>query len=80
MNIETARSFFLWCTVIDYGVLLLWVVLATLGRGWLYGLVGRIFPVSREQFDLLNYAGIALYKVGIILFNLVPLISLYIIK
>ncbi len=37
-------------------------------------------PLSREQFDLINYAGITLYKMGILLFNIVPLISLYIIK
>ncbi len=80
MSIETARSFFLWCSVIDYALLCVWALLATLGRSWWYGLVGRIFPVSREQFDLLNYGGIALYKIGIFLFNLVPLISLYIIK
>jgi hypothetical protein len=80
VTIETARSFFLWCSVINYALLGLWALLATLGRGWLYGLVGRVFPMSREQFDLLNYAGITLYKVGVLLFNIVPLISLYIIE
>ena len=27
MNLETVRSFFLWCSVINYAVLLLWVVI-----------------------------------------------------
>jgi hypothetical protein len=80
VSIENARSFFLWCSVINYALLIVWALLATLGRGWWYGLVGRIFRVSREQFDLLNYPGIALYKMGIFLFNLAPFISLYIIK
>lgn len=80
MSIETARNFFLWCTVINFAMLAVWGLLATLGRPWLHGLVGRVFSVSREHLDLLNFAGITLYKMGIFLFNLVPLISLYIIK
>ena len=35
--------------------------------------------VTTEQFDLFNLAGISLYKIGIILFNLVPCIVLYMI-
>jgi hypothetical protein len=80
VSIETARSFFLWCSIINYALLCVWALLATLGRGWLHGLVGRVFPVSREQFDLLNYAGITLYKMGTLLFSIVPLISLYIVR
>jgi hypothetical protein len=80
MTIEILRSFFLWCTILNYALLILWAVLATAGRGWWYELVNRIFPVSRDHFDLVNYAGIALYKMAVFLFNLVPLISLYIIK
>jgi len=32
-----------------------------------------------EQFDAVHYIGMALYKLGILLFNLVPAIALYII-
>jgi hypothetical protein len=35
--------------------------------------------LSTEQFDAVNFAGIALYKVGILLFNLVPWIALRIV-
>jgi hypothetical protein len=80
VSIETARSFFLWCSVINYALLIVWALLATLGRGWLYSLAGRVFPMSREQFDLVNYAGITLYKMGVLIFNIVPLISLWIIR
>jgi hypothetical protein len=80
VSLENARSFFLWYSVINYALLGVWALLATIGRGWWYGLVGRVFPIPREQFDLFNYGGIALYKIGIFLFNIVPLISLYIIK
>jgi hypothetical protein len=80
MSIETARGFFLWCSVINYAVLLIWVMLATLGRDWVYRLWGRWFRLSPEQFDMLNVGGITLYKTGIILFNIVPCIALYLVK
>jgi hypothetical protein len=38
---------------------------------------GTWFHLSREQFDALHYAGMAVYKVGILLFNLVPLTALF---
>jgi hypothetical protein len=80
MSLETARSFFLWCSIINYALLLLWTFIATIGRRWWYGPVGRIFPISREQFDVINYAGIALYKMGVLLLNVVPFIACYLIK
>ncbi len=79
MNIEMARSFFLWCTVINYGVLILWAVLFRFARDGLLRMWGKWVRVSSEQFDILNVAGISFYKLSIILFNLVPYIVLYII-
>jgi hypothetical protein len=80
MSIETARSFFLWCSVINYALLLVGVVAVTLGRRPLYGLTSRIFRMTPEQYDLFGYAWIVLYETGILLFNLVPLIALHLIK
>jgi hypothetical protein len=80
MSIETLRSFFLWCAILNYAFLLLWVVVATLGRGTMIRLKGRFFRLSDEQMDLINYCGILLYKMGIFLFNIVPCAALYIVK
>jgi hypothetical protein len=80
MGLDTARSFFLWCPVINYGVLLVWFGLVMAAREWLFRLWGRWFPIPREQFHTLNFAGMSLYKIGIILFNLVPCIALYLVR
>jgi hypothetical protein len=80
MNLETARSFFLWCTVINYGVLLWWALLFMFAHDAMLRLWGKWVRVSAAEFDILNIAGITLYKVGVFLFNLVPCISLYIIS
>lgn len=79
MNIETVRSFFLWCTVINYAVLLLWVVIFWVVHGWHFRLTNRFFKVSVETYDLVNFFGIAAFKIAIILLNLVPFIALSII-
>ena len=76
MTIEVMRRALLWCTIINYGILLVWFLSFMLGHDWMYGLHGRWFHLSVEQFDMLHYAGMSVYKIGIILLNLVPYFAL----
>ena len=39
---------------------------------WMRHLHSRWFRLSNEQFDTVHYAGMAVYKIGVLLFNLVP--------
>ena len=39
---------------------------------------GRWFRLSVEQFAMLHYVGMAIFKIGVILFNLVPYIALHV--
>jgi hypothetical protein len=78
--LETLRSFFLWCTIVDYAVLLLWFFLFLFARPWLRRLHGRWFRLSDDAFDLLHYGGMGIFKLGILLFNLAPYIALRIIS
>jgi hypothetical protein len=79
MSIAIVRKVLLWCAAINYGVLLVWFLFFMLAHEWMYQLHGRWFHLSVEQFDALHYAGMALYKLGILLFNLVPYIALRIV-
>ena len=76
MSISSASGVLLWCTVINFGVLLWWFLLFRLAHDWLYRLHGRWFRLSREQFDAIHYAGMAAYKIAILLLNLVPYVAL----
>jgi hypothetical protein len=76
MSIEVARTFLLWCTVIDYGVLLVWFLVFVFAHDWILRRHGRWFRLSPAQFDAVHYAGMSVFKIGIILFNLVPFIVL----
>ena len=79
MTIEMLRSFLFWCTVINYGILILWFVLFIGLRGWFFRL-GKLFGLSEERVNSLMFQGITFYKLAMFIFNLVPLIALYIIK
>jgi uncharacterized protein DUF6868 len=80
MDIEVVRNALLWCTIINYGFLIFWVVLYVLVHTWLRRLWGFWFRLTTEQFDAINFAGIMIYKVGILLFNLVPYVALVILR
>jgi hypothetical protein len=76
MTIDFARRFLLWCTVANYAVLIVWFLAFITAGNSLFGMHARLFRLSREQFDAIHYGGMAVYKIGILLFNLVPLIVL----
>jgi hypothetical protein len=79
MNVETLKAVLLWCAIINYAIVLLWGVLVMLAPGLLHW-PRRWFRMSAEQFDAINYAGILLYKIAVLLFNLVPYVALLIVS
>ena len=76
MDRESLLRFLLWAAGINYAVLLLWFGAFLFAHEPLYRLHTRWFALSREAFDGLNYAGVAIYKIGNILFFLVPALAL----
>lgn len=79
MSLEVLRNFLLWCIVINYGIMLVWFLFFTFARDWIQRLHGRWFRLSGDQFDALHYVGMSVYKIGILLFNLVPYVALCIV-
>ena len=79
MNIEFSRRFLLWCTVVNYGVLFVWFLVFVFAHDLMLSIHGRWFHLSSEQFDALHYGAMAIYKIGILLFNLVPCVVLWLI-
>ena len=79
MNHFPLGDFLLWCTILNYLILILWFAAFSLLHDWLFKLHGRWFRLTAAQFDALHYGGMAAYKVGILLLNLVPCIALNIV-
>ena len=81
MTIDAARQGFLYCTLINYGILILWCVVFRAGHDWHYRITKTWAPtLTREQYDLVNFGGIAFYKIGILFLNLIPYVALSLIN
>jgi len=79
MTLETIRAVLAWCTVINLGLFIWWFLFFALAHDWMYRLHGKWFKISVEKFDALHYAGMALFKMGLLLFNLVPYLAMRIV-
>lgn len=80
MNLETLQTFFGYCTLIGYGVLLLWTVVFRFAHDWHFGMAKGWFKTATvEAYDMVNFAGIAAFKLAIVLFFLIPFISIWLI-
>jgi len=79
MDIQTLTSFFMWCTIINTGILVFLALIYLLAPNLTYRLQSQWIPVSRETFDVVFYSFIGLFKVLVLVFNVVPWIALLII-
>jgi len=77
MSLDTLRTTLLRCALINYGILMLWFLAFVMAHDWVYLLHGRWFRLSVEQFDMIHYAGMAVYKIGVLLVNVAPWIALH---
>ena len=78
MDRNTLRDILLWSLVVNYVVLFIWFAVFVRAHDWMYRMHSRWFQLSRETFDAINYGGIAVYKVGVLLLNVAPLLALLI--
>ncbi|MEG1489345.1 DUF6868 family protein [Acinetobacter sp.] len=76
MNIAQLTDFLLYCTLINYVILLIWFFAFTFAKSWMKKLHRQWFNLSDQNFDAIHYSAMAVYKIGILLLNLVPLIAL----
>ncbi len=76
MNMAEWTRFFMWCTLIDGGLLLLWTGAVLFCPDLVYRLQSRWFPISRESFTVVMYAFLGGFKMLFLVFNLVPWMAL----
>lgn len=79
MTFETTRAVLAWCAVINMGLLLWWWVFFVAAHDWMYRRHCKWFKLSVERFDAIHYAGMAIFKSAIVLFNLVPYLAMRIV-
>ncbi len=80
MTIDMIRNVFMWCSIINMGLLLWWFLFITLAHDWIYNFHGRWFKLSVERFDTIHYSGIVFFKILVFIFNVIPYFALLIVS
>ena len=79
MDIQTITSFFLWCTILNGGILAVWTIFFVFAPDFAYRTQSKFFPISRESYNVVIYSSIGVFRIFFVVFNLVPLVVLLII-
>ena len=79
MDIQALTSFFMWTTVINLCVYLLWVTFLILTPDFVYNIQSRFFPLPRETFNTVVYSFLGVFKIFFLVFSVSPYLSLLII-
>jgi hypothetical protein len=78
MDISILKSFLLWCTIINAGMLLISSAMLTFAGGWVYAIHSKLFGISRDAFNIMIYCFIGVYKMFWLTLNVVPYVALVI--
>jgi len=79
MEIQTLTNFFMWCTIMNGALLVLWTIMLILAPDWVYRMQRKWFPIPRETFDVVIYAFLGMFKIVFLVFNVVPYVALLIV-
>jgi len=79
MNPDAIKDLLLYSLAFNYVTLMIWFGVFSLAHNWMYRLHSRWFSLSTETFDTIHYAGMALYKIGIIMLNIAPLVAFWLV-
>ena len=72
MDIEMLTKFFMWCTILNLGLLMLSFLILAFSGDFVYKMHSRWFPMPREAFSRILYSFIGMYKIIVFVFNVVP--------
>jgi hypothetical protein len=64
------------CFLLSVALLAFWGVCYLIIDDWVYGFHSRFFEMTRQQFDLIMYCGMAFVKLSAFVFFLIPYLSL----
>lgn len=69
----------MWCTIINAALFILSAIMIMSTQNFVYSVHNKLFSIPREAFNVTIYSFLGLYKIAIIVFNLVPWLALLII-
>ena len=79
MDTRTLTEFFKWSTITNAALFIRSAITFIAAPGFIYGWHGQLFHLPREAFDVVIHSFLGLYKIIILVFNLVPHVALRIV-
>ena len=79
MDIQTLTTFFMWCTIMNGALLVLWTTMCILTPDLVYRTQSKWFPIPRDTFNVVMYSFLGLFKIVFLVFNVVPYVALLIV-
>jgi hypothetical protein len=76
---QTLTTFFMWCTIINGSLLVLWAAFIAFAPNLVYRTQSTWFPGPRETFNVILYSFLGVFKIVFLVFNLVPYLALRIV-
>ncbi len=79
MDIRMLTDFFMWCTIVNAGLMILTFLVWLFAADFVYRLHGKWFAMPRETFNAIFYCFLGFYKIVFIVFNVAPWAALAIV-
>ena len=79
MDMQTLTTLFMWCTILNGGLLILSFLMVISVGDLAYKIHGSWFPMPRETYNAVLFSFIAIFKMLWLVFNVVPFLALLII-
>jgi hypothetical protein len=73
---ENLAGILIRCFFLVYALLLIWFIFCLVGGDWGYNLTSKWFQVSKHEYNLVCYCGIAFMKICVLTFFLIPYIAI----
>jgi len=80
MNLEQLTDLFQWMTIINIGVFVLSSVLIMLLKKSIYKMHAYLFGIQEDQVAIAAYGYLGRFKILVLVFNIVPYLSLLLIR
>jgi hypothetical protein len=80
MNLDQLTELFKWMTIINVVLLISSSVLVMLLKNVMCKMHGRLFGIKEDSVALVAYGYLGMYRVLVLVFNIVPYVSLLLIK
>jgi hypothetical protein len=76
-RLEVTAKILIRCFILNFALVLFWFFFFLIGSSqWGYELHSKIFDITRHEFALINYCGIAFVKLCNIIFFLFPYVAI----